>query len=395
MSKVILISFDALGDTQFPWMEELPNFKKFISCAEVHRNAETVFLSNTYPIHASVVTGVHPQLHGITSNVEPIPKEEPIWYSDSRRFKSKPLWTAAKEKGLKTAAVMWPVTAFSKDITYNIPEVLARKGKSQVLTSLKAGSKRLQVQMVLRHGKHLNGAEQPQLDSFSAACMKDIIKRKRPDLMLLHLTCYDTMCHMKGPVYEDMKPALKSLDDCLGEILSVLDSDTTVILFSDHSQLAVDKVMNPNRILQNMGLLEMDEAGNISRNRCFIECCGGSGFLYKQNLLNSQLKEIKAELENSEGFGRYLTPEEVKVSGRKRAAFGFSAKPGYCYEVSEEPKKGNHGYPLDYKDYRVFYAVKGKQYLPGVYEGGSLLDIAPIAARELDLNMPLPLGETI
>lgn len=387
MSKVILISFDALGDTQFHWMEKLPNFKKFISGAEVHRNVETVFLSNTYPVHASVSTGVSPEVHKITSNVEPVPKEDPVWYSDSRRFRSKPLWKAAKEKGLKTAAVMWPVTAYSRDISYNIPEVLARKGKSQVFTSLKAGSKRLQIHMAIKYGALLNGVEQPQLDAFSTACMKDIIRRKRPDLMLLHLTCYDTMCHHYGPVYEDLIPALQSLDDSLGEILSVLDSDTTVILFSDHSQLAVHHVWNPNEILKELGLAEMDEEGNMSENSCFFECCGGSAFFYTQGLSESQIKEVKTELENSEGFHRYLTTEEIKTSGRRKPVFGFTPKPGFCCEVSKELKKGNHGYPLDSENYRVFYAVKGNQYPPGIRQGGTLLDLAPIAAKELSLDM--------
>lgn len=396
MAKVLIISFDAVGDTQFDWLMEYPNFSMFMKEAAVTHNVSSVYLSNTYPIHASVVTGVPPAAHGLISNVEPKPVAHPVWQSDARKISSKTLWQAAHQKGLTTAAVMWPVTAHAKEITYNIAEVMARPGQSQLVTSLKAGSKLTQTRLFLKYRHLLDGLRQPNLDNFASTCMADLIKTKNPDLMLLHLTCYDTMCHMYGPDRQSLAPALLSLDQSLGKMMAAVGPDTTVLLFSDHSQLPVHTIINPNTLLRDQGFLEMDPEGGVTECRCFIECCGGSAFFHQKDLPADEIPRIKTLLEQSAGFARFLTAEELFECGRKELAFGFCAQEGFCYETMITAKKGNHGYPLDYQNYKVFYAVHGNDFqnIPDAF-GGSLLDLAPLVSQILSLDMPISKGELL
>ena len=59
------------------------------------------------------------------------------------------------------------MTAYAKDIAYNVPESAAGMGENQVLLNLKTGSKWTQLKAFVRHGKILDGIKQPNLDNFS------------------------------------------------------------------------------------------------------------------------------------------------------------------------------------------------------------------------------------
>lgn len=390
MKKLLMISFDAVGDLEYEQLLKYPNFSALAAKAETHRNVQTVFLSNTYPIHASVVTGVHPAVHGLISNTEPFPSHNPVWLCEDRLLKATPLWRAAAERGIKTAAVLWPVTARSRHIRYNIPEVLARPGKSQVLANFSAGSKGLQLYLFLRYRHLLKGIQQPQRDAFATACMVDIMRRHRPGLMLMHLTCYDTLCHQYGKNYNKLAPAFAALDANLGALLAAADGETSVVVFSDHSQITVHTALQPNLVLLGQGLLGKTKAGwQQGPASCFVECCGGSAFLHPGSLLPAQIEALKALFAQSEGFNRFLTRGEMQACGRGNLPFGFCAAVGYCYEAHHSEEKGNHGYPLNYPDYSVFYMAYGPAFEAGkTLQGGSLLDLAPLAAKELGLQLP-------
>jgi hypothetical protein len=340
----------------------------------VWRGVESVFPTNTYPIHASVVTGLPPARHGLLGNTEPQPSEHPQWLYHEARIKAQTLWRAAAKKGLRTAAVMWPVTGGAKTIRWNIPELMKRPGESQIALNLRYGSKWLQIVELARHGKLLQGIGQPALDSFTTASMADILREKKPDLALAHLTAYDTLCHEHGPGAPELELAFDALDKNLGKLLDSA-GDMDVIAFSDHAQLAVSGHMHPNGLLP---------AGAPA----FFECAGGSAFFHPGDMPAAAQDELADKAKALEGFARFLTPEEMACAGKDDLPFGLCAKPGYAFEKTAKGKKerGNHGYPTDWPDYKVFYALRQKGREPSQNEGGSLLDIAPLAAGILGIT---------
>ena len=389
---MLIISFDAVGNNEFECLAEYPAFQAFIKQSAVFRDIPSIFLSNTYPIHTSVATGVMPNIHGVISNTEPFPSRHPVWNTDENMIRSKTLWQAAAEKRIKTAAVFWPVTAFSKSIRYNIPEVLARPGKSQIMTSLKAGSTLLQLKMFLRHRKLLDGIRQPNLDSFATACMADILREYNPGLALIHLTAYDSLCHHNGRGSAALTAAYESLDRSLAILLDAAGEGREVILFSDHSQINVHTSLEPNNTLVTAGLLSRNNGGySPGQSGCFVECCGGAAFFHAGTLPSKRVDKLRKCFKQSEGFRRFLTDMEMRESGRDNVAFGFCADAGYCYEAYASGEKANHGYPLDMPGYTMFYMARGFDLKPGsVIQGGSLLDIAPLAARRLGLDVKNP-----
>ena len=386
---MLIISFDAVGDDEFETLTRYPAFSAFARQSAVSRGVSSVFLSNTYPVHVSVATGVLPGGHGAISNTEPFPAKHPYWLYREDGIRAKTIWQAAAEQGMDTAAVFWPVTAYSKTIRYNVPEVAARPGKSQLLTSLRAGSKRLQLKLFLRHRALLDGLRQPALDSFATACMADILREHNPGLAMIHLTAYDSICHDHGKGDAAIETAFASLDGNLAILLEAAGGDRDVVVFSDHSQINVHTTLDPNDALVDAGLLERDgEAYLPGENGCFIECCGGSAFFHQGGLSAREMDVVREELCGSEGFRRFLTDREMRECGREDVAFGFCAEAGHCYEAFGSGHKANHGYPLDMPDYQVFYMIRGAGVEAGeVSRGGDLTEVTRLAARRLGLDM--------
>jgi hypothetical protein len=400
---LLIISFDAVGDRVFDRLKAMPNTGAFLRSATVARRVSSVFLTNTYPVHTSVVTGLPPVRHGLISNEPAFPRRYPVWNYRARGIGTKTLWQAVREKGMTTASVLWPVTGGAREIRWNIPEIVPRPGQNQILLNLKNGSKLTQLDLWFRYRRLLDGISQPSLDRFTAACMADILRRRKPDLALVHFTAYDTLCHHYGEDFDKLEPTLRVLDDGLGLLLDVLEEggrdagDSGVILFADHAQLPLIKTILPNDILTDMGLLRKDRQGDYmpGKTGCFIECCGGSAFIHPGNLRDSgdSMTALRKHIEESPGFNRWLTHEEMETCGRGNLPGGFCALPGWAYEAYDQGEKAQHGYPADYEDYRVFYALRGPSVGLAVpqgktVDGGSLLDIAPLALRLLGEGLP-------
>ena len=124
VEHVILVTIDGFRPDYYldpAW--KTPNLAQMLKDG-VHANGvNSVFPSMTYPSHTSIVTGVRPAKHGIYFNsmFEPNGSTGKIYWEDSS-IKVPTLWTAAKAKGLKTAALMWPVSA-GAPVNFNFSDV--------------------------------------------------------------------------------------------------------------------------------------------------------------------------------------------------------------------------------------------------------------------------------
>jgi hypothetical protein len=239
------------------------------------------------------------------------------------------------------------------------------------------GSKFFQLSALLKHGgklvKALKGITQgtalPLLDDFTTAVTCDMLRRKKPDLVLVHLIAYDTMFHFVGANGSGMETAKKAMDTNLGMLLESWwggPPTDTVIVFSDHSQFDLIESIDLNVIYEN----------------ATFEQTGGCAFLNRK----------PEDLEEQPWFGRYLTKEEMDESGYgDKPVLGIAAKLGYAFTEGKK-YKGNHGYPTDYENYSVFYGVKGKNFQPNQEQNwlkNHVTDITAIIARELNLDMDI------
>ncbi|MCL2801469.1 MAG: alkaline phosphatase family protein [Treponema sp.] len=384
---ILVISFDAIGDNAFEAISQdkknYPNVAKFKEEAFYCGGVKTVFMSNTYPVHTSISTGKLPKDHGIISNMLSSDKNgaQP-WAQMAKYIKTKTIWDAAKEKNLTTAAIHWPVTNGAK-IDYHLPETHTEKWQNPLLRRFVYGSFFFQLAALFKYGGILvkaiiknkfRGIGQPAVDNFITAVTCDLLRRKKLDLVLVHLLAYDHTFHYSVPNGKKRDIAKKAMDTNLGRLLKSWGDDT-VIVFSDHSQFDIKENIN-------LKVLYGDSV---------FEQCGGSAFLIKKTEGFGVLP-----LEEQPWFERCLTEEEMTESGYAQAAalrrlqiIGIAAKAGYCF--SEYGKyKGNHGYPADYDNYNVFYAVRSKSLLPEIEKmqfKNHITDITKIIVKELNLDM--------
>ena len=356
--KLLLVSFDAVGSDELAVLRDMPNFRRIFAGGSIFPDLKTVFISNTYPVHSSIATGVVPGKHGLVCNTMLQPENpKPWWNYDSRLLRAEPIWRKAAKKGLKTAAVMWPVTAYAGEIAWNVPEIMVHEGESQVSANLRCGSKIPQLLSYVLHRKLLRGIEQPERDRFAAASMLDAIHLIRPDLMLMHLTAYDSLCHEFGRGSEQTMTALREMDANLGNLYDACGKDTAVIVFSDHAQLNVHTAVDPNRILEMLGYLTYHENGTVTNEKAVFQNCDGSSFFFTRGLDPDLSELVKDAVLADTAVERLLTEEEMTESGYAgKAEFGICARPGYYFKA-QNVEKATHGYPTDYAGYRVFFAV--------------------------------------
>lgn len=119
--RLIVLSFDGLSTLDFDYISTLPNFHRYINSSGYCKQVYSIYPTLTYPAHTTIVTGKYPKNHGIINNTLLQPgRESPDWYWHRKHVKGDTLYDLAAAQGMKTAALLWPVTAGAK-IQYNMP----------------------------------------------------------------------------------------------------------------------------------------------------------------------------------------------------------------------------------------------------------------------------------
>ena len=394
--KLLILSLDSLSEKDLDLLLGMKHFGSLLPEGTLVREVDSIFLTNTYPVHTSVITGCHPNRHGILDNPVYDPgNRKPDWNWYRKKIGTTTLYDEARRKRLKAASVLWPVTAGAR-IRYHIPEIFPKKRfQNQFCLSFRNGSVVTQAAALCRYGHLLDGRRQPNLDDFSTMVMADLIRRKKPDLALLHLIDVDSFKHKKGTTDNGTYAAVRRMDGRLGLLLEAIrDSGEaySLIFFSDHGGRPVDRTIDPNDYLVKMGIKVPTEEDKRDWEAWFRPC-GGSAILYlntRDNRMNDRImKQVEELVEmKTEGIGRLLSKEEMDLSGFGAEAFlGIEAAPGMEFKNNGSHFKANHGYGAGGEDYKVFYFAMGSGIVKGSQQrGGSLLEIAPLACRVLGLD---------
>ncbi|WP_226674683.1 alkaline phosphatase family protein [Mesobacillus jeotgali] len=414
---LIVISFDCLSEHDVPLLREMPNFKTFIENSSFCTQVETIYPSVTYPCHATIVTGNFPNRHGIVNNTFVQPgRISPDWYWHRSHVKGTTLYDEAKKAGMKTAALLWPVTA-KADIDYNMPEIFAnRPWHHQIPVSLSNGSPRYQLEMNSKFGHIRNGLSQPELDDFVLEATVETIKTRKPELMLIHFVDLDSQRHMQGFSSEEAIAALHRHDERLGRIMEALKEagiaeNSTLAILGDHSALDESKVVKLNVLFKERGLIQTNSAGKVTDWRAYCKSCDGSAYIYVKNQNDDAAKNLVTDIladllqDESNGIEAAITGAEANAKGADGTAFRMlEAARGYYFseavdgdyieEVTEQDARTKkytfacHGYSPEKEGYHTVFFVAGKGIRPGIsIKSMHLVDEGPTFARLLGLDL--------
>lgn len=424
-NHLIVISFDCLSSLDFPMLEQLPHFNDFIQKGAYCKYVQTIYPSVTYPCHTTIVTGNYPKKHGIVNNTFLQPgRTSPDWYWHRKHVNGTTLYDEAKKAGMKTAALLWPVTA-GADIDYNMPEIFAnRKWHHQIPVSLTNGSILYQLDMNRRFGHFRNGLSQPELDDFVLESTIHTIKSKKPQLLLIHFVDLDSQRHYHGFSSEEATDAVKRHDKRLGRIVQAVKDagiydDTTIAILGDHSALDESKAIKLNVLFKKHQLIEVDLKKRLKNWRAFCKSCDGSAYIYLKDPSDKQTKEVVKELlenllvDEANGVEKIFNQEDATAMGAdENCSFMVEARHGFYFNeeidgsvihhITEKDVRAKrythacHGYSPEKEDYTTLLMLAGRgirqhTVVPSMH----LIDEGPTFARLLGLSLGQTDGKVI
>lgn len=338
MSKVVVISSDAMVGEDLEYYKTLPSWKKYFRGGAEITDVSSIYPTVTFPAHATMMTGMYPDRHGIFSNMQLIPQADPTpWQWDSSFLTCTDIFHAAKAAGKTTAAVFWPVTAGNPAIDYHIADYWAQGGDDTTEKAFaRAGASPEVLEIAAKHRSLFEGCERehPQRDAFGMACAADIIRRFQPDLLLVHPANLDAARHASGVFGPHIDRALEELDRWIAAVGNALEEagileDTNLFLVSDHGQQNVCRNIGLNVLFAENGLIRLDESGTVKDWDAWCLSNGMSALVFlkdpSDHALYSRVYSLLNDLlrEGVYGFSRIYTEEESRTEERFGGPFSF------------------------------------------------------------------------
>jgi predicted AlkP superfamily pyrophosphatase or phosphodiesterase len=338
--------------------------------------------------------------------------------------KSTTLYDEAKKAGMKTAALLWPVTA-KANIDYNMPEIFAnRPWHHQIPVSLSNGSIRYQLDLNRRFGNLRNGLNQPELDDFVLESTVHTIKTKKPGLLLVHFVDLDSQRHYHGFSSSEAMDAIHRHDVRLGQIMQALKDagiyeNSTIVALGDHSALDESKAVKLNVLFREQGLIDVNERGNVQSWKAYCKSCDGSAYIYLNDASDQNTKEVVERLlknlveDETKGIEKVISQEEAAAMGAdENCAFMVEARRGYYIKdqldgelvdmITDRDVRNkrytlaSHGYSPEKEDYATIFMIAGK----GINQNNvvpymRLVDEGPTFAKLLGLDLGNVDGQVI
>ncbi len=317
------------------------------------------FPSVTFPNHYTLVTGKHPDHHGIVGNsfVDAelgrfsMSKTEPGWWDQAE-----PIWITAEKAGLTTATMFWPGSETEQD--------------------------GVRPHYWLPFNKALTGDQ--RVDQVLAWLDAD----PRPDFSTLYFDTVDTAGHNHGPDAAETTAAVASVDASLARLVEGLKARglydrTVLVVVADHGMAAT----SPERSMP-MGDLVDPEA---------IDVIYGGAVVFL-NPKPGREAEVRAALVRRHSHGvcwdRERIPARFVLGSNPRVpSIVCAADVGWLFATRPVTRNGGaHGYDNFSPEMAALFIAHG----PGIAQGQRLrnmdsVDVQPLLGRLL--RIPVPTGD--
>lgn len=417
---VVLVSVDGLAASYLSDPRaKLPMLRVLAQEGAVAEGMLTTFPSVTWPSHTSLITGVTAARHGVIGNsVFLRDAQKNLTYlgdpelTKDQSIRVPTIYDVLAGKGLKTAAIIWPCSNGAKNLAWSIPD--SNKGElheKYTTPGLQEEMAEAGIDILPLREWGWNKDRSLVRDELYSKVARHLLVKHRPSLTLLHFITPDGVEHGYGPHTPEAFKAVDDTDARIREVWETLQSGelrgkSTLLVVSDHGFAPYEKLLQPNAILKQLGLIETDDQGKVTCRDAWCLAQGGSAFVY---ILNQDRKaEIAARLRKSlaamEGVTEVLGPEEFPKLGlpdpAQNAEMGdlvLTTGPGYSFsdKVADEPVadagglKGSHGHRVEPEYMHATFVAAGAGIRPGTKLGVIRnVDVAPTIARLLGVAFP-------
>jgi predicted AlkP superfamily pyrophosphatase or phosphodiesterase len=403
---VVVISLDGFPASAL-WDNRLaiPTLRRLAREGSAARGMRVSNPSVTWPNHTTMVTGVSPDRHGVLFNGmllrqgprSPV-KVEP-WRDKGEMVRVPTIYDLAYRAGLTTAQVDWVAIQKPGTITWAFPEVpdphnaVEQEMVSSGLITTEELTEFARLPVTMR-------------DEYWTRAAVHIIRKHRPNLVLVHFLNLDSIHHRYGPNTPAGMTAIAYADTRIGAILRALEDArllerSTVFVVSDHGFKSTRRSIRPNVLLREQGLLKV-EGGSIICD-AYVVPEGGTAMVYVTDPSNRALvPKLRSLFQSVEGVDRVLGPADFPALGLPRpeeysqmADLVLAAKDGYAFAAAHEgspvvevPESGAHGYLSTDPALNALFVAWGKEIRKGVVlDVVNNLDLAPTIASLLGIQM--------
>jgi predicted AlkP superfamily pyrophosphatase or phosphodiesterase len=408
--RVVLITLDGLRPEYYldpkwpaPAMQQL--YREGAHAVAV----KSLFPSETYPAHVTLVTGALPLRHGVHHDRHVEPVADPRWVTDAAMIRVPALWDAVRAAGGKTAAIGWPVSRGAA-IDWNLPDVWPND-ESKLLDAIREAAspdgffeeleREATGTLSLANFSNQNLAR----DLTVAAMARYVLERYRPTLLLFHAQATVQVPQEPGWNNPRRARAIAASDQIVSIVLEVIErakewNRTAVIVTGDHGMTEIHSQIRPNVWLIEAGLRgEQLETGDW---RATFHALGGAAFLRVRDPADiAKVRRVLDELPSAKReLFRILEREELDALGSDpESPFALAAIPGF---VIDDRSAGpdlqvnpgmSHGHHPDEPDMNTGFVACGA----GIRAGAiapllPLTAIAPLIAELLGLDFDAPDG---
>lgn len=414
---VLMISIDGLHPDYVLQADrhqvQIPVLRGLLRQGAHARRVINVTPTVTYPNHTALVTGGSPQEHGIYTNTvfDPLGLEAGAWNWYGDQITAPTLWDAAKAKGLRTGAVLWPVSVGHTAIDYNVPEFWRNKRPFDFHLMAAVSTPRDFLASVVQHTGHTYyaGGTGLELDEKSTAVAIQMLEQGKVDLLTVHLVALDGAQHTHGPLNDHSRPVLEQVDAMVGQMIQAhrrIHPDGTVVVASDHGFHPVHQQIHLNAAFAQAGLITLtdDAKPKVADWQVYAWNSGGSASIVLKDRNDTatlaRVRQILTDLaaDPANGITTVLEGQDALADGAlPQASFLVDARGGFAMGgalqgpvlTTNARTTGAHGYRSTHPEMSSAFFIAG----PGIEAGKSLeqidiRQIAPTVARELGVALP-------
>ncbi len=418
---VILISLD--GFPAFMWRQAgvaVPNLRRLAAEGAAAGAMKVSNPSITWVNHTTLVTGVTPRRHGVLFNgllVHPGPRKPPVveqWADRDQLVRVPTLYDRAKEAGLTTAESNWVAVTLAPTIDWSFKE-FPKPEDPVVREMLAAGVLTREEVTGMEYGQKTSIAWHDQIWTRAA---KFMLERHQPNLLMFHVLTLDSSNHSYGVGSSPSHTAMEYVDSLVGEMERTVEhlglkDKTTFLIVSDHGHKRVTTRAYPNVILRKAGYLEVAGAG-VGRFDVYAKCQGGVAFVFVADPAKraALLPKLTALFVQDPAVGEVILGADAPKLGMPSPAENdgmgdliLYPKDGFAFgdqaagEETTAPSwgyAGTHGYRAEDPDIDGIFIASGAGIKRGVVLARvNNLDVAPTAARLLDIELPGAEGRVI
>ncbi|MEE8586526.1 MAG: nucleotide pyrophosphatase/phosphodiesterase family protein [Acidobacteriota bacterium] len=348
---VILISLDG-----FRWdyqsMTETPHLDRLADSGVRAQGLIPVFPSKTFPSHYSIVTGLHPENHGIVANN----MYDPRWdvefnlrlrevQAQGRWWEGEPIWVTAIKAGKKAACMFWP-------------------GSEVAIQGIRP-----------TYWKEFDSEFPYEKRIEQLLAWLDLPAEQRPVFISCYFSLTDTQGHKFGPGSEPLLEAVRQVDALMGLLIEGLEerklfSQVHLMIVSDHGMADAGS----DRVLYIDDYLDLDRLRVVDLNPV-------AQLLPQPDYLEEAFEALQG-VPHLTVYRKEEMPARLHLSKHPRIPPLIAlAEEGWTLARRGRPRnrpfpRGNHGYDNALQSMQGLFIASG----PGLKEG---LFAAPVSALHI------------